>query len=68
MKKTIDGGYWGGDIHVYEYKESIPSKKIEEEIKSYYKNNLPKELLNEITRLWVEKNHGNSLYWSLIPS
>jgi hypothetical protein len=64
----FDAGYVGGDIHIYEFKESIPSENIEEEIKSYYQNNLPKEFLKEITRLWVEKNCGNSLYWNLTPS
>jgi len=55
----FDAGHWGGSIYIYEYKESHLSKEIEEEMKVYYhKDELPKEIITEIVRLWIEKNFG----------
>lgn len=58
----FDGGYVGGDIHVYEFKESYSSKKIEEDMKA---EDMPMELIEEIVRLWVEKKYGVPMAWDL---
>lgn len=64
---VFDGGYFGGMIHIYEFKESVPSEKIAEESKAYFKNKLPPKFQKEITRYWVENNLGNPQYWNLSP-
>lgn len=62
----FDGGYSGGDIHVYEYKETVSSKKIEEEMKAHLKyDEFPEEAMKEIVRWWVEKNFGHTLSYDL---
>ena len=65
---VFDDGYYDGDIHIYEYKESITTKRIEAEINADYYNKLPNELLREIGRLWIEKNLGKSIYFDVTPS
>jgi len=64
----FDGGYVGGDVHVYEYKETYPSKDIEEEMKEYYKtNDIPDTLMPEIVRDWVERKFGHSVAYDINP-
>jgi len=65
----FDGGYAGGDIHIYEHKESRETTELEEEMKQYYQNEeLPKEVREELVALWIEKNLGYAMSWKLVSS
>jgi len=70
-KKAIlvfDAGYAGGDVHIYEHKESCSAKEIEEEVRAYLQMNVPcKEASRAIVSIWVEKNFGHSMSWKLTP-
>jgi hypothetical protein len=57
---VFDGGYFGGDIHVYEHKEAIAIKDIQKELQ------LPEYQLKELTNHWVEKNIGHAICYKLI--
>ena len=70
----FDGGYYGGDVHVYEYKKTYPSKDIQEEMKAYYKNKLgakwtelPDHMIPNIVRDWVGKKFGKALAFDINP-
>ena len=53
---------------MYEYKETHPSKKIEDEMKAYYKkDNLPDQIMTEIVALWIEKKFGYPTSWNIKP-
>ena len=63
---VFDGGYVGGDIHIYEHKESRPTKEIEEEVKAYFKvDKLSSEVMKNIVGMWIEQNFGHSISWKL---
>lgn len=65
---VFDAGHSGGDIHIYEHKETRPTKEIEEEIKAYLQvDKLSKEALENIVSMWVEKEFGHSMPWKLTP-
>ena len=64
----FDGGYAGGDVHIYEHKKSCSTEEIQEEIKAYLQTNkLPKEAKESIVSIWVEKNFGHLMSWKLTP-
>ena len=65
---VFDAGYAFGDIYVYEHKESIETKKLEEELKQIYAQDpLPETILSELVELWIEKKLGFPMSWKLIP-
>jgi hypothetical protein len=65
---VFDAGYAGGDIHVYEHKETIATERLEEEMKQFYgKDQLSETILKELVALWVEKKLGHPMSWKLIP-
>lgn len=65
---VFDAGHAGGDVYVYEHKESNQTKDIEQEIMKYlHVDVLPKETKEEMVRIWVEKNFGTSMSWKLTP-
>jgi hypothetical protein len=62
----FDGGHWSGDIHIYEYKESRPSKEIEKEVKLFLKTDeIPELMKDSMVRTWIEKNFGYPVEWYL---
>jgi hypothetical protein len=56
---VFDGGYTGGDIHVYEYKETIATDEIQKELQ------LPEYQQKELVSHWVEKKLGHAIYYRL---
>jgi len=64
-KKAIvvfDAGHSGGDIHIYEHKESRSIKEIEEEMKSHLRvDKLSTEAKRSIVNMWVEREFGHSI-------
>lgn len=56
----FDGGYFGGDIHIYEHKETIATDDMQKELQ------LPEYQLKELTTHWVEKKLGHAIYYKLI--
>ena len=63
---VFDGGYIGGDIHVYEYKESHSVKEIEESVRLRLGwNELPAEYAKEAVIRWIEQNLGHAMSWEL---
>lgn len=65
---VFDGGYFGGDVHIYEFKESHSAKDIEEELKNRYKvATLPDVMTDESVNLWVEKKFGMPVTYDLKP-
>jgi hypothetical protein len=62
---VFDGGYPGGDIHIYEYKESIPSDKAISEVETYLKHEVAKEVMPDVIRLWVEQKMGHNLGYDI---
>ncbi|MDI6905237.1 MAG: hypothetical protein QMD13_07110 [Candidatus Bathyarchaeia archaeon] len=64
----FDAGYAGGDVHVYEYKESRSVKEIEEEMKAHLRvDKLSKEAEQDVVNTWIEKNFGLPMSWKLTP-
>ena len=60
----FDRGYNGGDVHIYELKDSFPQTKIEEYMKNYYQiDDLPTNIMSELVMNWVEKKFGSTMYW-----
>lgn len=63
---VFDGGYWGGDIHFYEHKETISTAEVEKEMKAeLQKEDLPEHILAELVNFWLEKKYGRTFYWEL---
>jgi len=64
----FDGGYEGGMIHIYRFKESRPSREIEMEyMKTHGKteNELDEIDTDRFMRWWVEKKFGIPLDWDI---
>ena len=65
---VFDAGHAGGDIHIYEYKESQSTVDIMEEIKKQLQAEmLSREAQDAMVRMWIEKNHGFPMSWKLVP-
>jgi hypothetical protein len=65
---VFDAGYALGDIHIYEHRETIDTKKLEEEMKQFYgKDQLSEAILSELVALWIEKKLGYPMSWKLVP-
>lgn len=63
---VFDGGYAGGDIHIYEHKESVSSEEAEKVAKEYLGGEeIPEENLPEVGRYWVEKKFGHNVAYDL---
>jgi hypothetical protein len=61
------GFYWEGDIHIYEYKESISTKKILNEFEKRYRGEeLPEHIIKDAVRIWIEEKFGHHLSWRII--
>lgn len=61
---VFDAGHAGGDVHIYEHKESRSVDQIEEEVKAFLK-------VDHISTLnpvwtWVDKKYGHSMSWRLV--
>ena len=52
---VFDGGYYGGDIHVYEYRESFDRKKVVAEMEKRLRGDERADLVGS----WVEKKFGH---------
>ena len=64
----FDAGYDGGDIHIYEHKETQQAKKIENEMKTHFKpHGIPEDFHKDVVQMWVEQKYGNSIVWKLTP-
>lgn len=64
----FDAGHAGGDVHIYEHKESHSTKEIEKEMKAYLQvDKLSEEAMTNIVSMWVEKELGHSVSWKLTP-
>lgn len=64
---VYDRGHAGGDVHVYECKESYSTKEIEEEIKKHLQiDKVPSGEQNTIIQTWVEKKFGLPISWKLV--
>lgn len=60
---VFDAGYAGGDVHIYEHKETRLAKEIEDEVKANLKtDNL--STLNPV-QVWVNQKFGHSMSWKL---
>ena len=57
----FDGGYYGGDIHVYEYKESFSSKVAKAEVEKKRGKEIEESQIPEVVRMWVEQRFGHSV-------
>lgn len=65
---VFDAGHAGGDVHVYEHKESRQANGIEAEVKVYLRvDELPREPETDAIRIWIEKEFGFPMSWKLVP-
>lgn len=65
---VFDAGHAGGDVHIYERKETRQAKEIEEGMKAHLNTDkIPKDFQMDIVRMWVEKEFGYSTWWKLTP-
>ena len=63
---VFDAGHAGGDVYVYEFRESYPTEQIKEEAKNFLRlNKMSKTTEKEMVGSWVEKKFGFPLSWKL---
>jgi len=58
---VFDGGFYGGDIHVYEYRESFSHEEARAEVEKASGRKLRGAQVPELVRIWVEKRFGHSI-------
>ena len=56
----FDAGYAGGDVHIYEHKESISTDEMGKELQ------LSEWQLKELVNKWVDKKLGHSISYKLV--
>jgi len=56
----FDGGYYGGDIHVYKYKKSFSPKVARSELEKSFGRKLTESEIPDLVKLWITQKFGHN--------